>query len=229
MCSIIKTSIHLVSREETNLSKMFPINKLTKSTMVLISPNCYHTILNNSTTTPVNPNCPHANNFIHQTEDGTLSISLIHLYSANWVFLEYLHYNSFEHTNFGYIPTNIIFVAYEEEFIHKDISAEILRANDYESPADCIMQDLPEFKNSLFFLTEEAYLKLKGNTSTISNYCGMERLIWNPDDSYPGGNIMLHSLNGNYLHYVEGMSFPFIERDFSSEGLPNSVYFVIVN
>lgn len=231
---MIKVSTHVIPRkndgDEKNILKMIPSFYLNENTMIFLSNECYKNIINSSYQTSEDFNFPAAKNFIQFSEAGATSVSFVQLYSSDWVFLEYLcckEANLF-HKNSGTIPTDILFVTYDKEFEQKQVSAYTLMTDANYSPIDCIMTNIPEFKNALFFLTDEAYAKLKANTSTISTYRGMERLVWEEDDFYPGCCVMLHTLGNNYFHFVENVLFPPFHKDFTTKGFPNSVYFVIL-
>ena len=231
MASMIKTSTHIVPREEKSILKMLPHSCLEKGTMIFLSNDCYKkSIIDTSYLSSQDLSLPAAKNFIQFTDDGVTSISLIQLYASDWVYLEYLcakEMNYF-HRNDCYIPNKILFITYDNEFAQNEVSVHTLMADGNASPIDCIMTYIPEFNNSLFFLTENVYVKLKQNTSTISAYRGMERLVWDSDDFYPGCNVMLHALGCSHIYFVENITFQLCKKNFSTKGFPNSIYFIII-
>lgn len=230
MASMIKVSTHVVPREEKSILKMLPYFCLKKGTMIFLSNDCYKSVIDTSYLSSEDLSLPAAKNFIQFTDDGVASISFIQLYASDWVFLEYLCAKkmNYFHRNDCYIPDEILFITYDDEFALNEVSVNTLMADGNASPIDCIMTDIPEFNNSLFFLTEGAYVKLKKNTSTISAYRGMERLVWDSDDFYPGCNVMLHALGYNRIYFVEGITFQLFRKDFTTKGFPSSIYFIII-
>ena len=81
MASMIKTSTHIVPREEKSILKMLPHSCLEKGTMIFLSNDCYKSIIDTSYLSSQDLSLPAAKNFIQFTDDGVTSISLIQLYA----------------------------------------------------------------------------------------------------------------------------------------------------
>lgn len=193
-----------------------------KNSIVLLSKKCYLNI------------CKY-NFYFNNCNDGRtkfllgseLSLSTKPVCNTNWYLLKTLYSKDYTYSFASIMPINILFVYYEDEFETKDVKAIFFTHTENESPIDFIMEDLPEFKNSMFFLTKRAYSALKKNTNLISSYKGIERFSWLPDVEYSGGNLVLNTISDNFLYFIESMSFTFFEKSFAIDGFPDTLYFII--
>ena len=201
--------------------------QLKKNPMILLSKRCYLNL--------------YANDFYFGTSGSStnkfwirnsnyISISFASIrpiHATDWYLMKDF---SFERNHFHFnsdIPTEIVFIYYENEFKDKDVKAFFLTGGESENPISIIMEDVPQFKNSMFFLTHDSYLNLIQNTSTLSSYKGITRLMWAPDQEYSGGSIMLNSINDKSLYFIENMNFADFSKIFSVSGLPDTIYFII--
>lgn len=200
---------------------------LKQNSMLLLSRNCYLNICNNDFY--FDNSCSSTNKFWIKN-DNYISISFASIrpiHATSWYLVKDF---SFEHNHFHFnvdMPTEIVFVYYENEFKDKDVKAFFLTGGESENPINIIMEGLPQFDNSMFFLTHDSYLNLTKNTTKFSNYSGIIRLTWSPDNEYSGGNIMLNSINDSSLYFIENMKFSNFSKIFSINGLPDTLYFII--
>lgn len=213
---------------EKNFNQMnFEKFQLKKNPMILLSKRCYLNL--------------YANDFYFGTSGSStnkfwirnsnyISISFASIrpiHATDWYLMKDF---SFERNHFHFnsdIPTEIVFIYYENEFKDKDVKAFFLTGGESENPISIIMEDVPQFKNSMFFLTHDSYLNLIKNTSTLSSYKGITRLMWASDQEYSGGSIMLNSINDKSLYFIENMNFADFSKIFSVSGLPDTIYFII--
>ena len=155
-------------------------------------------------------------------------IETINIVSSNCSLLKNIFSNDYNYEYSNGIPKKVIIIMMEDEqsdFNH-DISVSVIEPNKAENPVDCIIDNPDLFEDSIVFLNSKSYEKLKRNTNTISNLYCLERLIWTPDDRYPGGDIMLHCLNFESLYMICDMNFSFFTKRFRFSKVPNAIYFI---
>ena len=200
---------------------------LKKNSMILLSKRCYLNLCNNDFYFGTSGS---TTNKFWIKNDNYISISFASIrpiHATDWYLMKDF---SFEHNHFHFnadIPTEIVFIYYENEFKDKDVKAFFLTGGESENPISIIMEDVPQFKNSMFFLTHDSYLNLIKNTSTLSSYKGITRLMWVPDQEYSGCSIMLNSINDKSLYFIENINFADFSKIFSVNGLPDTLYFII--
>lgn len=216
--------------KEKNFNEMgFEEFKIQENSIVLLSKLCYLNLCNNDFYFD-KPGSPTNNFWIKNSNYHSISSATIKpIHATDWYQLKsfYFQNNSFYFN--GDIPTEVLFIYYDDEFEEKHVNAFFVIPNESENPTSFIMKDLPEFKNSMFFLTINPYLELKRTTSMVSSYEGIERLTWLLDEGYNycGGTIMLNSLTDHSLYFIENMSFPSFSKTFSITGFPDTLYFII--
>ena len=193
--------------------------------MVFLSQGCYSWLKDNSTCI----NQEDSKVFSQQDNDNiTAYISTINIDSSNCSFLKNILSKDYNYDYTNGIPKKVIILMTEYEYANstQDISVCVIESTNKENPVDCIIDNPDLFDNSIIFLTPDSYKSLKKNTNTISNLYSLERLIWAPDDTYPGGDILLHRINCNSLYIIYTMIFPFFKRCFSFKQIPKSIYFI---
>lgn len=196
------------------------------SSMIFLSESCYSLLKNNSVC------IEQKNSKVFSQEDTNKKtksfIETINIDSSNCSFLKSIFSNDYIYEYKNGIPKKILLIITEDEDLHdyQDIFASVIVTNDSESSVDCIINNPSAFENSVVFLTSKSYNRLKANTNTISNFYCLERLLWAPDDKYPGGNVMLHCINNASLYLIYHMSFPFFTKNFSFNQIPQSIFFI---
>lgn len=213
---------------EKNFNQMnFEEFQLKKNPMILLSKRCYLNLYDNDFYFGTSGASTHKF-WIRNSDYISISFASIRpIHATDWYLMKDF---SFERNHFHFnadIPTEIVFIYYENEFKDKDAKAFFLTGGESENPISIIMEDVPQFKNSMFFLTHDSYLNLIKNTSTLSSYKGITRLIWAPDQEYSGCSIMLNSINDKSLYFIENMNFADFSKIFSVSGLPDTLYFII--
>jgi len=165
----------------------------------------------------------------HNNNSNTKSyIETINIDSSNWSFLKNIFSADYHYEYSNGIPKKVVIIISEDEkkHLYDNISVSVIEPNNVESPVDCIINIPDYFEDSIVFLNVSSYQRLKRNTNIISNYCYLERLIWNADERYPGGEIMLHCVNTSSLYLIYSMNFPFFSKNFSFNKIPMAIYFI---
>jgi len=200
--------------------------KLKNDTMVFLSENCYSWLKANSTCMEQ----PTAKVFMqHDTKDNSKAfIETINVDSSNCSFLKSFLSSTYHYEYTNGIPKKILILLLDNEKnnFHYDIFVSVLEPDKNESPVECIIDQPALFENSIVFLNSTSYKRLKRNSNTISNIYNFERLIWEPDERYPGGDIMLNCLNLGNLYVICNMSFSFFTKNFSFSSSPKAIYFI---
>ena len=196
--------------------------------MIFFSKNCYTFIKENFTFLGEVFEPYGAKNFLHYAPNTNTRVyfSLMPMYNGEWFYLESLSFGKVNHSKKPNIPKEIVFVTLDNEFPKSTINVEILETPFTENPVNCIMKDSKKFENSILFLTEDAFLTLGRTTNLVSKHKCFYRLEWYSDESYPGGLITLKMFNNGSSYLIENMQFPFFNKAFSINGLPNSVFFI---
>lgn len=193
--------------------------------MLFLSQGCYSWIKANS----ICINQDDSKVFSQQDNDNIISyISTINIDSSNWSFLKNIISKDYNYEYTNGIPKKVIILMtdFEYEDSSQVTSACAIETSIEENPVDCIIDNPDIFDDSIVFLSSIAYKRLKKNTSTISNVYSLERLIWEPDYKYPGGNILLHRVNQNNLYIIYAMHFPFFKKNFAFKQSPKHIYFI---
>lgn len=155
-------------------------------------------------------------------------IETINIDSSNCSFLRSILSKDYNYEYINGIPKKVIMLMSEDEYtdLNIDISVSVIEATNSESPVNCIIDNPNIFEDSIVFLSASGYERLEKNTNTISNIYSLERLIWEPDDKYPGGHILLHRVNPKSLYIIYAMSFPFFKKSFTFKKIPKHIYFI---
>lgn len=165
----------------------------------------------------------------HNTQTNAKAyIETINIDSSDCSFLKNILSKDYNYEYTNGIPKKVIVLLLENEYVisNEDISACVIESNNSENPVDCIIETPDLFEDSIVLLSAAGYKRLKANTNTISNVYSLERLVWEPDYKYPGGNIILHRVTPNSLYIMYSMNFPFFRKSFTFKQLPKHIYFI---
>lgn len=195
-------------------------------TMIFLSENCYAWLKNNSIYIEQQVTKVFRQQDKH--DDTKAYIETINIVSSNCSFLKNIFSNDYVYEYSNGIPKKVLIIMMENEQkdFKNDISVSVIEPDEAENPVDCIINNPNLFEDSIVFLNSKSHQKLKRNTNTISNLYCLERLIWTPDDRYPGGDIMLHRLNYESLYMICDMNFPFFTKRFRFSKVPKAIYFI---
>ena len=226
MLHSIPVEIKIFPKGSSFFKEFFVSLNVTNHTMIFLSENCYDWLKENSIymENPItkvfrlrdNPN------------DTATYIETINIVSSNCSFLKNIFSNDYNYDYSNGIPKKIIILSLEDEKSNFDynISAYNLESGKTDNPVNCIIDSPQSFEDSIVFLNSNSYERLEKNTNTISNVFALERLIWSPDNDYPGGNIMLHCLTHKSLYMICDMKFPFFTKSFHFDKVPKLIYFI---
>ena len=221
----VPTTIYQLPKWCNNLTNFLKRLKIKNNFMILLSENCYSKLKSNSTY--VNSKTVKA--FLQQTHVINVFdyIEIVNIASSGCCLIKSISSSNLKYKYNVSIPKEIIIIVTEEEIeCTTQIFTNILEPDKTESPVDCILDDPDIFKNSIVFFTQDAYIRLRKNTSEFSCYSNIERLIWSCDGNYYGGEITLSSINCNNLYIIIQMYFESLKKTFGFNNLPSTIYFI---
>lgn len=225
MSYLVPIELKVLPKKISTLKDFVKTLNLSNDIMVFLSENCYSWLKKNSTYINNSP----SKVFIQYGPSNKRNyIETINIDSSNCSFLKSIFCCNYQYEYSNGIPRKIIMIILENEIksFSSEISAYVITTPDAENPVNCIINDSSLFDDSIVFLNSKSYHNLKKNTNTISNNYSFERLTWTPDDTYPGGSIMLDCLNYGSLYMICNMDFPFFSKDFCFDKVPKKIIFI---
>jgi len=224
-CSV-PINVCVLPTKTTNLADFIKELNVQSDTMVFLSENCYSHLKNNS----VYIDQKNAKVFRqHDSQNNTKAyIETKNIDSSNCSFLRNIFTNDYIYEYSNGIPSSITMIILEDEIddFNPSIAASIIECDKDDSPVNCIINNPSKFEDSIVFLSSSGHEKLKKLTNTVSNVYAIERLVWNADNNYPGGNILLNCLNPDSLYIICNMNFPFFTKNFGFNSIPKAIYFI---